>query len=193
MSVQQDTSFARLVSLACHDLRTPLATVNGFARTMERAEGLEDPLGRYLEMILAAVAQMTDLLEAVSLIARIEATSYEPVLAETDTRVLAQAAAEQLEDVSVDGEGVLVETDPAAAIRSLAAFASCAQRHGPAPAVTLRLEGRDVVVAPVTDSAAVVILGDELKDLGAAVAVRTVRALGGDAKVADGTLRVTFR
>ena len=55
----QDSSFARLVSLACHDLRTPLATVHGFARTIERTQELEDPLARYLEMINAAAAQMT--------------------------------------------------------------------------------------------------------------------------------------
>ena len=31
-----DASFPRLVSLACHDVRTPLATVFGFARMIER-------------------------------------------------------------------------------------------------------------------------------------------------------------
>ena len=40
-SVATDRFFARFVSLACHDLRTPLATVSGFARTLERLE-LED-------------------------------------------------------------------------------------------------------------------------------------------------------
>src|SRR5256885_10497780 len=65
----QDSSFARLVSLACHDLRTPLATVHGFARTIERTQELEDPLARYLEMIGAAAAQMTELLETLSAVA----------------------------------------------------------------------------------------------------------------------------
>ena len=32
-----DNAFARLVSLACHDLRTPLATVHGFATTLGAA------------------------------------------------------------------------------------------------------------------------------------------------------------
>ena len=36
----QADDFPRLVSLACHDLRTPLATVFGFARTLVRMEGL---------------------------------------------------------------------------------------------------------------------------------------------------------
>ena len=37
----EDASFPRLVSLACHDVRTPLATVFGFARMIERwSQGL---------------------------------------------------------------------------------------------------------------------------------------------------------
>src|SRR4029453_3621945 len=33
-------SFAQLVSLACHDLRTPLATASGVTRTLERLDTL---------------------------------------------------------------------------------------------------------------------------------------------------------
>ncbi len=33
-----DNRFPRIVSLACHDLRTPLATIYGFARTLTRME-----------------------------------------------------------------------------------------------------------------------------------------------------------
>ena len=40
-----DTSFARLVSLAVHDVRTPLATVHGFARTLTRQVELSSPAG----------------------------------------------------------------------------------------------------------------------------------------------------
>jgi signal transduction histidine kinase len=192
MSDQQDSSFARLVSLACHDLRTPLATVNGFARTIQRTEELGNPLGRYVEMIVAASAQMTDLLEAVSLVARIEAGRFEPLLAEADTLDLARAAAEELDGVRAEGKGETIETDGAAATSALGAFALCAQRHGPAGTVTLRAQGREVIVGPVTAAAAPVIMGEELKDLGAAVALRAVRALGGDACLADGELHVTF-
>ena len=42
----QDTSFSRLVSLACHDLRTPLATVSGFAKTMVNMEGVDEKIAR---------------------------------------------------------------------------------------------------------------------------------------------------
>ena len=68
MSAEQDTSFARLASLAVHDLRTPLATIFGFARTMERGAELEPPLPRYVEMIIAASEQMTELLEEAFLV-----------------------------------------------------------------------------------------------------------------------------
>lgn len=159
---------------------------------MQRTEDMQDPLGRYVEMIVAASMQMTDLLEAVSLLARIEGARYEPVLAGTDTRELADAAADGLDGVSVEGGGAALETDAAGVTRSLAAFAFCAQRHGPAPAVTLRVDGPTVTVAPVTDAAARVIMGEDLKDLGAAIAVRTVGALGGDVQLADGELIITL-
>src|SRR5205085_5781122 len=47
MAPSDDNAFARLVSLAAHDLRTPLATVHGFVRTIERTQELGDPLARY--------------------------------------------------------------------------------------------------------------------------------------------------
>ena len=46
-----ENSFPRVVSLACHDLRTPLATVHGFARTLVDRPEVVDPIGRYLGMI----------------------------------------------------------------------------------------------------------------------------------------------
>jgi signal transduction histidine kinase len=130
MSPEQDTSFVRLVSLACHDLRTPLATVHGFARTIARTGELEEPASRYLEMIEAASGQLAELLDELSLAARIE------------ERV----------DVGV--------------------------------------EGREVCVSPITPASAPVVLGEDLRDLGAAVAVRLVRALGGSVELDGGVLRV---
>ena len=46
-----DTSFARLVSLACHDVLTPLAAVKGFASTLTRQVELQPPGDRYVEII----------------------------------------------------------------------------------------------------------------------------------------------
>jgi signal transduction histidine kinase len=189
MSSEQDTSFARLVSLAAHDLRTPLATVHGFARTIQRTAKLEAPLDRYVEMITAAAAQMTDLLETISLAARIEDDRYEPVFAEADTLALAEAAAADAEGVRAEGTGAVIETDTDAVQRSLAALASCAKRHGGFDEVTLQVDGTDVRLSPV-GQAAPIVLGEELRDLGAAVAVRTVEALGGSVERANDSVLI---
>ena len=96
-------SFARFVSLACHDLRTPLATVSGFAHTLQQNE-LGQPADRYIEMIQAASGQLADILDELGLAARIEAGRYSPNLAEADTLQLAEAAANLVgEKVSVGG------------------------------------------------------------------------------------------
>jgi signal transduction histidine kinase len=189
MSSEQDTSFARLVSLAAHDLRTPLATVHGFARTIQRTAKLEAPLDRYVEMITAAAAQMTDLLETISLAARIEGDRYEPVFGEADTLALAEAAAADAEGVRAEGTGAVIETDTDAVQRSLAALASCAKRHGGFDEVTLQVDGTDVRLSPV-GQAAPIVLGEELRDLGAAVAVRTVEALGGSVERANDSVLI---
>jgi signal transduction histidine kinase len=192
MSATQDTSFARLVSLAAHDLRTPLATVHGFARTIQRTATLEPPIDRYVEMITAAAAQMTDLLETMSLAARIEGERYEPVLTETDTLALADAAAADTEGVRVEGTGAPIETDKDAAERSLGALASCARRHGGFDEVTLQVDGYDVRLSPV-GQAAPILLGEDLRDLGAAVALRTIEALGGSVERANDSLLIRLR
>ena len=54
---EPDTSFPRLVTLAAHDLRTPLATIHGFAQTLVRMGDLGEPKQRYMEMIDSAALQ----------------------------------------------------------------------------------------------------------------------------------------
>lgn len=189
-----ENTFARLVSLACHDLRTPLATVSGFAHTLERLEEIEPPADRYVEMILAGSAQMAELLDDLGLAARIEAGRYEPHHVEADTRELADAAATRLgERASSAGEGAIVQVDRERVERALAALALCAARHGGVEMVELRAEGPEVAILPVTADAAPVITGEELKDLGAAVANRVVAALGGAVRLEGETLRVSLR
>src|SRR3954453_16626763 len=129
-----DRDFARLVSLACHDLRTPLATVHGFATTLAPGGTLEPPNDRYVEMIEAASKQLAELLDELSLAARIADGRYDPSLREADTLELAQAAAARLNTeekrVVVSGEGATIETGVNAMPRSLAALAQSALRHG---------------------------------------------------------------
>ena len=186
-----DNEFARLVSLACHDLRTPLATVHGFATTLARGGGLEPPADRYVEMIDAASAQLAELIDELSLASRIEAGRYEPLLREANTLELAQAAAARLgEDrVQVSGSGTALETDPAVE-RGLAALFQSALRHGGLDSVEVVVEGADVRLSPVTPASAPVVLGEDLRDLGAAVAVRLVRRLGGSVSVTGETVEI---
>jgi len=189
--VSDDTAFARLVSLACHDLRTPLATVHGFATTLARG-GLEPPADRYVEMIDAASAQLAELIEELSLAARIESGRYEPTLREADTLELAQAAAARLgEDrVQVSGSGAAVETDGDAVERGLAALFQSALRHGGLEGVDVAVDGVEVRLSRVTGASAPVVLGEDLRDLGAAVAARLVARLGGSLSVEGETLTI---
>jgi signal transduction histidine kinase len=188
----EDSEFARLVSLACHDLRTPLATVHGFATTLERGGGLEPPADRYVEMINAASAQLAELLDELSLVARIESGRYDPTPREADTLALAQAAAARLgeERVDVSGAGAAVETDVDAVERGLAALFQSALRHGGLDRVEVEVEGTEIRLSRVTAASAPVVLGEDLRDLGAAVAVRLVRRLGGSVSVEGETLTI---
>jgi signal transduction histidine kinase len=181
----QDTSFARLVSLACHDLRTPLATVYGFARTIGRVTELEEPAARYLEMIETAAGQLTELLDQLGLAARIESGRYEPTTTEVDLGELVGAAAARLEEdmVRVEGEGGPVTVDAPATETALSALMRCALRHGGLERVDVRVRGREVGISPITPASAPVVLGEELRDLGAAVAVRLIRAVGGSVEL----------
>jgi signal transduction histidine kinase len=190
--VQNDTSFARLVSLACHDVRTPLATVHGFTTTLARTTELAPPADRYVEMIEAASGQIAELIDELSLVARIEAGRYDPVLRDADTLELAQGAADRLgsDRVSVSGAGAVVQSDVEALDRGVSALVQATLRHGGLDLVAVVVRGAEIDVSPVTESSAPVVLGQDLRDLGAAVAVRLVSTLGGSVSVSEQTLTI---
>jgi signal transduction histidine kinase len=191
-SAAPDTSFARLVALACHDLRTPLATVNGFARTLARLEGLGEPADQYVAMIEAAARQMADLLDELGLVARIEAGRFEPLGQTADTLELARGAADALgsERVFVTGEGGPAGVDPAPMGRAVTALVQCALRHGGLEQVEVVAMPAELSVSPITAASAPVVLGEDLRDLGAAAAVRLIEAVGGTVSLEADTLRV---
>ena len=186
-----ENSFARFVSLACHDLRTPLATVSGFAHTLQRTEELGEPAGRYVEMIQAASAQIAELLEDLGLVARLEDGRYSPSIVEADTLELAQAAASRVgEKAAAAGAGATARVDRDAVERGLAGLALCALRHGALERVELAADGPSVWIEPVIPSAAPIVLAEDLKDLGAAAARYVVEALGGTLKLEGERLQV---
>src|SRR5262249_60243807 len=92
----------------------------------------------------------------------------EPSLQEVQTLEVAESAAVQLgEDrVKVSGEGPQVHVDPEATGRGVSALAQAALRHGGLDEVTLHVDGAALTITPVTTSAAPVVLGEELRDLG---------------------------
>jgi signal transduction histidine kinase len=188
--VSGDASFSRLVSLACHDVRTPLATVHGFVKTLERTVELQPPADRYMEIIGAASAQMAELLDELSLAARIEGGRYDPALRELDTLHVARNAQERLEGVDVSGSGTIVSTDVEAIDRGVSALVQCALRHGGLESVSVVVRGAELDVSPITPASAPVVLGEDLRDLGAAVAVRAVHALGGSVTLDGETLTI---
>jgi signal transduction histidine kinase len=178
---ETDTSFPRLVSLAAHDLRTPLATIHGFAQTLVRMGDLGEPKQRYMEMIDAASRQLGELLDELGLAARIKGSRYEPNLQPADTLELARGAARELgEDrVRVEGNGATVRVDVEATRRGIAALVQAALRHGGFDEVDCHANGRALTIRPVTAASGPVLLGEDLRDLGAAVAVLLIDALGG--------------
>jgi signal transduction histidine kinase len=187
-----DSSFPRLVALAAHDLRTPLATIHGFAQTLIRMGDLGEPKQRYMEMIDTASRQLAELLDELGTAARIESGRYEPSLQPVQTLQLAQSAATQLGDdrVKVSGEGSEVRVDPESTERGISALAQAALRHGGLDEVTLHVDGSTLELSPVTTSSGPVVLGEDLRDLGAGVAVRVVRAIGGSVELDGDTLLV---
>jgi signal transduction histidine kinase len=181
MAATEDT-FARLVSLAVHDLRTPLATVSGFARTLQRTS-LGDPTDKYVEMMVAASDQLAELLEELGLVARIEGGRWEPNVQVVDSLELAAAAASSVEGVRVDGSGMTVRVDRDAAETALRLLARCAIRHGGLKELDVTVKGAEIEIGPVTEGAAPILLGREARDLGALVALRVVRALDGSVEL----------
>lgn len=183
--------FARLTALACHDIRTPLATVFGFARTLSRLE-LEQPVGQYAEMIDQAAAQVGELLEELALVARIETGRFEPVLAAADSLELARTAVEELgeERVELTGEGAEIQVPIEETKRALVQLTRAAQRHGGLERVGVHVRGPELAIGPVTRTSAPVLLGEQLRELSAAAAAALVEAIGGSLRVEDDRLLV---
>jgi signal transduction histidine kinase len=187
-------SFAQLVSLACHDLRTPLATASGFAHTLERLDEIGQPAERYIEMIGAATDQLAELLDLLSAAARIESGRFEPQLRPTDTRELADAAAGRIQDgrASVEGQGADVRADPDWAAASVSALAEAARRHGGLEQIALNVDGPVVSIAPIVDNAGPIAVGEDLRDFAAAVGTRVLQTGGVRLELDGETLRLTF-
>jgi len=138
-------------------------------------------------MIEEASAQMTELLDEVAAIARIQDGRWEPTLREANTLELAS-----VEDarIAVDGAGETIETDVETVELALRSFAVAAARFGPVELVTWRVDGRALGLSPITPDAAPVVTGETIRDLGSIVGRAVIEALGGTVSLEGETLRV---
>ena len=187
----QDRPYTKLVSIACHDLVNPLATIHGFARTLEGLE-LDPPAGRYVEMIRLAGDQLRELIEQLRIATLIEAGRYAPALVEVDSLELARGAAEAYDPgrVAVSGKGSLVMVDPDPLRRAIAQLVRAAARYGGHDSVDLVVRGPELAVSPLGRAAAPVLLGERFDELGGPAAAMLIRALGGSLAAEDERLLV---
>jgi hypothetical protein len=188
--------FPGFVALACHDLRTPLATVAGFAGTLARDDSLSEQHARYVRTIEAAAAQLAGLVDTLAIVARIEAGRYEPALEQADTLELARTAAAHLGEgrAAAAGDGASATVDGDATERALAALALAALRHGSLERVELEVAGLEIRIGPVVPTAAPIVLAKDLRDLGAAAATKVLAAIGAELEFEpeNARLRVTL-
>jgi signal transduction histidine kinase len=179
-----DERFVQAVRTACHDLRTPLAVVAGFARTIARAE-LATPTDRHVQMIVDAADQLDELIDELSIMVSIQSGRFAPTLSQVDSLALARAAAAELTEdrVEVSGAGETVRVPEKETRRAVRQLARAAARHGGVDSVRLDVQGASLTISPVTRASAPVLLGDESKELGALAAAALVRALEGSVEV----------
>ena len=93
-SGQAEPDYPAILSSAAHDLRSPLSTIYGFARTIERIAPPPGPGAGFLAHILDAAQDMDRLLGHLSLLARIGDGRFAPVPAPVAAAELATRAAE---------------------------------------------------------------------------------------------------
>jgi signal transduction histidine kinase len=183
----EEDGLSRLVTLACHDLRTPLATVDGVAKLLVRRGELSDEGARLAGLIDGAAAELASLIDQLSVAARIASGQYEPRCRDVEAHELAAASDER---IAVTGRGETVSTAPEAVSAALERLAIAALRYGDVPAVTWTVTGRTLILDPLAAAAAPVVEGSSPRDLGALVARMVIEALGGTVGIEEGSLRV---
>ena len=146
-----------------------------------------------MEIIGEASVQMAELLDELSLVARIESGRYDPVLREVGHARARQRRARAARRGPRHGlrrrERTSRRTADAVG-RGISALVQSALRHGGLEEAGVVVRGSEIDVSPVTPASAQVVLGEDLRDLGAAVAVRLVAALGGAVSLDGETLTI---
>ena len=179
----------QLVWVACHDLRTPLATVNAVAKMMIRQGELGERDQRFAGMIDRAAGELASLVERLALVARIASGSWEPELREVDTLELAAANPA----ITVEGSGATVSTDRDACAAALAGLAAAGLRHSGGTTIAWTVAGAVLLLAPLEAEAAALVAGPASRDLDALVARAVLERLGARLALAADGIRVELR
>jgi signal transduction histidine kinase len=184
--VEDGDEFPKLVREACHDVRTPLATAYGFARTLERIGGLDEQQQRYLRFIVAACEEQTRLVDAVATVARRASGTLSAKLARVDLGQAALDAAADVEQRLGDGRCValvnggdtaLVLADEEHVPLALATLAEAALRLEPSlREVGMECSGTRITLGPVSADAMEEISAEDGRDV-RVVAARALLAL----------------
>jgi signal transduction histidine kinase len=156
---QDPIHLGRLMSAIAHDLRTPLATIYGFAKTIERGGGLDERQERFLGLIIAAAADMDRMIENVSTIGHIAEARLAVEETPVTTGQLAVAAQEAVPEradgrhvVVRPGAGATVDTDTDRAARAVALVAEAALRLEPSrQEAYLQPDGATIRIGPFSD------------------------------------------
>ena len=145
-----------MVSLVSHELRTPLASLLGFTELLYSREFSDEKRRQYLGVMLREGRRLTDLINDVLHIQRLEAGHQTLNLAPADLEALIQravlAAGEDLErpiEVRVGAALPLVMIDTDAILQVLSNFLSNARKYSPdggAIRVSTRLNGSMVEI-----------------------------------------------
>ena len=153
-SAEREARKDRFLSLAAHELKTPLTTIKGFsyslARRLERREPC-DP--RHVEMLERQAERLHSLLEEMLEVSRLETGRFVLHQEPCEMRDLVEACQRSLRRLGSDA-GVEVQADDALPLladrerieRALASMVSRARSHGAAVQLQAhRIDGRAVV------------------------------------------------
>jgi K+-sensing histidine kinase KdpD len=129
-SVASDVDTQALLRMAigpaCHELRSPLAVVYGFARMLENADGIEpEAQAKYVSQIVRSAERLDSMLDDLSKIGRIAAGRVHPQVEHVSLRSIVDdlcATSANEERLRVDpGADVTIKADPAWLSESLQA------------------------------------------------------------------------
>jgi light-regulated signal transduction histidine kinase (bacteriophytochrome) len=190
--------FPDLVLLACHDLRTPLATVRGFAATLLARGEMGSDERQWLHAVERGAEELSELLDLVGRATRIEAGTYEPARVSLSLAELAAEAATRIGDGRVTVSGVddaeveLVVADRDDVRDALVGLGRCLLQHGALESIAFEIERGRVTLGPLDDGVAAIALGEKLHDLRAAIGVALLRSSGARVWVEGERLAVEF-